>query len=101
MDSAARLTKSYWFVAIVTVGYALAVLALWAGALYADLYPISGRAWTLVAWVWLLWPMVLIIHPARSLLRVALPSAIGLLILAPCIPVLFAYTAWSFQGVAP
>jgi hypothetical protein len=99
VTSAQRLTTSYWFVASLTVGYAILVFLLWMGALYADVYPISGRAWTIVAWLWLIWPIALAFHPARSLSRVAIPVAIGLAFLAPCIPVLWDYTAWLYEGI--
>jgi hypothetical protein len=33
--------------------------------------------WVGLASLWLLWPLVLVLHPGRSLLRVALPVAIG------------------------
>jgi len=98
VTSARRLTTSYWFVASLAVGYAILVLLAWIGALYADVYPISGRAWTMVAWLWLIWPIVLAFHPARSLARVAIPVAIGLAFLTPCIPVLWEYTAWLLEG---
>jgi hypothetical protein len=35
--------------------------------------------------LWLLWPLVLVLHPGRSLLRVALPIAVALPFLVLCI----------------
>jgi hypothetical protein len=101
MPSVQRLTTTYWFVAGLTVGYAALVLLVWIVALYADVYWLSGRAWTLMAWLWLAWPVTLALHPVRSLSRVAIPVAIGLAFLAPCIPVLWEYSMWVFGGVAP
>ena len=45
---------------------------------------ISGRTWVVLVWVWFLWPIVILIHPARSLRRWLLPVGVGILLLAPC-----------------
>ena len=74
------------------------MLLLWAGAFYAEVRSISGRAWTFLAGLWLIWLIVLTLHPARSFSGVAISAAIGLALLAPCLPVLWAYTAWAIGG---
>ena len=40
--------------------------------------------WVGLASLWLLWPLVLVLHPGRSLLRVVLPVAVALPFLVFC-----------------
>jgi hypothetical protein len=41
--------------------------------------------WVGVASLWLLWPLILIMHPGASSLRIAVPIMVGTLFLLPCI----------------
>jgi len=61
---------------------------------------VPARTWLILAWAWLVWPAVLILYPRRSI-GVAVPVAIGLLLLTPCAPTIFVFTAWSTRGFAP
>jgi hypothetical protein len=62
---------------------------------------LSSRQWLVFAWLWAIWPFILILHPTRSLLRTSVALGAGVLLLLPCVPQLFAYTAWFFRGFAP
>lgn len=83
------------------IAHALVALTVGLVAVVADVYVMPARVWLVVVWLWLVWPLSLALHPERSLKRVAVPSLIGLAILAPCIPMAFAFTAWSIEGFAP
>src|SRR6266480_4177253 len=61
---------------------------------------ISGRTWIVFVWFWFLWPIVLLIHPARSLRRWLLPVGVGILLLIPCWFEIAAFTAWRINGFA-
>jgi hypothetical protein len=80
---------------------ALIVLLLWFGIFYANLDLISGHWWLLLFWLWLVWPLLLVLHPVRIFKRVAMPVAIGVALLVPCFPTAFAFTAWTLGGFAP
>jgi hypothetical protein len=103
MSAAATATAlvPYRLVAAMAIAHALVTLLLWSAVLIADLQVVSARIWLALVWLWLVWPVVLAFHRDRSLKRVAVPSLIGLALLAPCIPVAFAFTAWTIGGFAP
>ena len=63
--------------------------------------PVSGRTWIVFVWLWLIWPVVLLIHPARTLRRWLLPVGVGILLLFPCWFEIAAFTAWRIKGFAP
>jgi hypothetical protein len=44
---------------------------------------VEQRLWSGSATLWLLWPVVLILHPARAAVRVAAPLCVSLLLLVP------------------
>lgn len=81
--------------------HAFIVLLVWLGVFYADLDLIPGHWWLLLFWLWPVWPFLLILHPVRTLKRVAMPVAIGIALLVPCIPTVLAFTSWTFGGFAP
>ena len=91
----------YRLVAAMAIAHALVVLLLWSAVFIVDVQLVPARVWLALIWLWLLWPFALALHRERSLKRVAVPSLIGLVLLAPCIPVAFALTAWAFGGFAP
>ncbi|MEA4949343.1 MAG: hypothetical protein VB068_06790 [Petrimonas sp.] len=62
---------------------------------------ISGRAWILFVWLWFLWPVILLIHPSRSLRRWLIPVGISILLFIPCWFEIAALTAWRIKGFAP
>ena len=84
-----------------TIVHALIVLLLWLGMFYAHLELISGRWWVLLVWLWFVWPLLLVLNPARTLKSVAVPVYIAVALMVPCIPAAFALTAWSLVGFAP
>ena len=56
----------------------------------------------LLGWLWFIWPIVLLIHPARSLRRWIIPSGIGFLLFMPSLIGIFVMTIWKFgNGFAP
>jgi hypothetical protein len=91
----------YRMLSAMTIAHALIVLLLWLTVLMADAQLISARLWLALFCLWLVWPLGLVLHPARSLKHVAVPSLIGLALLAPAMPVAFSFTAWSIGGFAP
>ena len=87
--------------AAAAIAHALIVLFLWFGIFYADLDLIPGRWWLLLFWSWPVWPLLLVLHPVRTIKRVAVPVAIGIALLVPCFPTAFAFTAWALGAFAP
>ena len=87
--------------AVAAIAHALIVLLLWLGVFYADLDFIPGHRWLLMFWAWLVWPLLLILHPARTFKRVAVAVAICVALLVPCLYTAFALTAWALGGFAP
>jgi hypothetical protein len=62
---------------------------------------ISGRTWIVLVWFWFLWPIVISIHPARSLRRWLFPVVTGILLLVPCWFEILVFTSWRIDGFAP
>jgi hypothetical protein len=83
------------------VAHAGTVLAVWVLSLHGSGLALSAQVWILFAWSWLVWPLLLAVHPARSRLRFAVPVVFGVAILTPCVQPIFAFTAWSIGGIAP
>jgi hypothetical protein len=81
--------------------HALVVLLVWAGEFYIGMAMISGRTWLVLAWLWLVWPFVLSLHPAGTRRRVILPVVIGIILLAPCVGSIFLFTVWALERLAP
>ena len=99
-DEASR--RTHRVLASLTVGHSMGVLAIW---LLADR---AGRSlvvrpsvWVMFAWLWLAWPIVLAVHPGRSMARVVVPVGVSALLLAPCIEMVLMFTSWIFKGFAP
>jgi hypothetical protein len=61
----------------------------------------SARIFILLGWVWFLWPIILLIHPARSLRRWFIPVGIGFLLFLPSLFGVFTMTMWKINGFAP
>jgi hypothetical protein len=104
MNTAAALVPSrqrFRALSAGTIVHASIVLLLWLGVFYADLEIISGRWWLLLVWLWLIWPPLLVLHPVQTVKRVAVPVAVGLALMIPCIPTAFSFTAWALGGFAP
>jgi hypothetical protein len=96
-----RLSVGYLALAAMGVIHALIVLAIWAATFLGHLDAISGKVWVGFAWLWLIWPVMLLLYPERTILRVIVPVTISAALLAPCVPVLFTFTVWAVQGFAP
>jgi hypothetical protein len=72
------------------VVHAAAVLGTWfASNNFRFLLPF--HAWALLSLGWLMWPIVLFMHSKRVVTKIAIPIAISLLLLAPCIPRLISF----------
>lgn len=89
---------SFRVIATLTVVHAFLVLVLWVSHSNTDLSMMSGQAWTLLAWVWLIWPCAMLLHPAGSLSRAFLPLFLSVLLLAPCAATVFLFTAWALEA---
>jgi hypothetical protein len=101
MSASARSDGQYKILAGLAIAHAALVLLLWLGEFYADVHILSGRIWLALVWLWLLWPLALALHPSRSLPRFAVPTVLGAVALAPCIPTAYAFTSWAVFGFAP
>jgi hypothetical protein len=95
------MPQPYRALSVAAVVHALVVLLLWLGVFYAHWDLIPGRWWLLLMWLWLIWPVLLTLHPARTLRRVAVPAALGAALLGPCLPTAYAFTTWVIGGFAP
>ena len=62
---------------------------------------LSLGLWMALACAWLLWPLVLFLHPARTVSRVLVPVILGGVLLLPCALPLYAFLCWSTNGFAP
>src|SRR6185436_7886003 len=79
----------YRVFAVSCVVHALAVSAFWAAMFVANLDLLPGKVWLALAWLWLVWPVALMLHPGRSLRRIAWRVFIAVGLLVPCTPVIY------------
>jgi hypothetical protein len=94
-ERAALSGSRYAFVASgIIVHAAILLITSIAGVLAAQL-------WMLLGWAWLLWVPALVLSVRCSSRRLWLPLLIGFALIAPVIPTLLAFTAWSISGFAP
>ncbi|MGH8713873.1 MAG: hypothetical protein ACREYB_07695 [Casimicrobiaceae bacterium] len=97
--SRSRLSlQSFQVLALLCVAHALIVLLLWIGRSFADLSLLSGQLWLALAWLWLVWPLLLVLHPAGSARRIFLPVFVGVVLIAPCMATIFLFTAWALDS---
>jgi len=103
LASVARTAPSstYRALAASAIVHALLVALIWVGEFYFDISILPSRVWLVLAWLWLIWPVVLFFHPDRSPLRVFVPCLVGLVLLAPCLSTVWPFTAWAIGGIAP
>jgi hypothetical protein len=94
-------SAAFLALAVAAVLHALLVALLWVGEFYFDISIVPARAWLVLAWAWLIWPVVLLLHPDRSLSRVLIPCFIGVALLGPCLSTIWSVTAWAIVGFAP
>jgi hypothetical protein len=90
--------RGFLALAVAAIAHALLLLGM---DNYAEWNFVSTRCWLLLFWLWPLWPLLLVLHPARTLKRVSAPVVIGIALLVPCIPTAFMFTAWTIFGFAP
>ena len=91
----------YRIVAFGAVAHALLVMILWAVAIYADEILVPGGVWLIGAWAWLGWPIFLAVVRDRASRLTAAAVVIGAFILAPAVPTIDTFSAWSLGGFAP
>jgi hypothetical protein len=78
--------------ALLPVSHAALILLVW----LLDFY--NPRWWLVTAWLWIAWPVVLVLCPTRRLLWPWVGLGIGASLLYPCVLTIFAFTAWTFGG---
>lgn len=89
------------FVAIGALAHAVLVTANWWAMLYWDESLIPGRLWFALGWLWLAWPILLVVTKARTSLLAVGGVVGGALAMLPSIPVIYSWTVWSIEGFAP
>jgi hypothetical protein len=92
--------QSFQILALLCVAHALMVLLLWSVQSFGKMPLIAGQVWLALAWLWLIWPLLLFLHPAASPRRIFVPVFIGVVLLAPCMATIFLFTAWALDGSA-
>lgn len=90
--------QSFQIMALLCVGHALMVLLLWAVQSFGNMALLAGQVWLVLAWLWLVWPLSLALHPAASPRRIFVPVFIGVVLMAPCMATIFLFTAWALDG---
>lgn len=78
-----RGTVFFRTLALLCMLHALVVVLLWLEQTFLGVLLVSGKVWVTLAWLWLLWPIALALHPAASRRDVAIPTVVGLVLLAP------------------
>jgi uncharacterized membrane protein YoaT (DUF817 family) len=104
MDIATSLKpipKSFRALAVGAVTHAAVVLAFWLIEFVAHVHVIPGRWWLTLALLWLIWPVLLALHPARTAMRVTVVLGIAVALLLPCASTIYTFSAWAIQGFAP
>lgn len=90
--------QSFQVLALLCVAHALIVLLLWIGQSFANFSLVSGQIWLALAWLWLVWPLLLVLHPAASPRRIFIPVFTGVVLLAPCMATIFLFSAWALDS---
>jgi hypothetical protein len=99
LPSRSRLSlQSFQVLALLCVAHALTVLLLWGVQSFGKMALVGGHAWLAMAWLWLIWPLMLVLHPAGTPRRIFIPLFIGVVLLAPCMATIFLFTAWALDG---
>ncbi|MEP6996695.1 MAG: hypothetical protein ABI900_03550 [Betaproteobacteria bacterium] len=92
--------QSFQVLALLCVGHALIVLLLWIVHSFGKMALMPGQVWLALGWLWLVWPLLLVLHPAGSPRRIFVPVFIGVVMIAPCMASIFLFTAWALDGSA-
>ncbi|MGH8852435.1 MAG: hypothetical protein ACREYD_15705 [Casimicrobiaceae bacterium] len=90
--------QSFQVLGLLCVAHALIVLLLWIGQSFGGLSLLSGQLWLALAWLWLIWPLLLVLHPAGSPRRIFIPVFVGVVLIAPCMASIFLFTAWALDS---
>jgi hypothetical protein len=90
--------QSFEIIALLCVAHALTVLLMWAVQSFGNMALVAGQIWLALAWLWLIWPLLLVLHPAGSARRIFVPVFIGVVLLAPCMATIFLFTAWAMDS---
>jgi hypothetical protein len=91
MKTSPSLARVHRILGCLAVFHSASLFAVSIGVNTGDFYGVTAWPWWLhhlwvgVASLWVLWPLVLVIHPGRSAARIAVPIAVGLVFLLPCI----------------
>jgi len=94
-------SSTYRTLAAISIVHAVLILLLWVGMFKFDFDAVPGRAWLILFLLWLIWPLVLLLHPERSAVRVLVPCLVGIALLAPCLSTAWTFTVWAIGGFAP
>jgi hypothetical protein len=78
--------------------HALIVQLLWTVHSFANMALLPGQIWLALAWLWLVWPLLLVLHPAGTPRRIFVPVFIGVVLIAPCMATIFLFTAWALDA---
>jgi len=81
--------------------HAVCVTLLWVAAMHWDTRVVSGPVWVVLAWTWLLWPILLLSTSARSSRHAIAAVVVGAVALAPTAGEIYAFTVWTVGGFAP
>jgi hypothetical protein len=101
MASRSRFSlQSFQILALLCVVHALIVLLLWMVQSFGRMTLMPAQFWLAMAWLWLVWPLLLVLHPAGSPRRIFVPIFIGVVLIAPCMATIFLFTAWALDGTA-
>jgi|SRR5450631_442267 len=92
-------SSAYRALATIMIVHALLILLFVLSLIYFDFAVIPGRAWLILSWLWFIWPLVLLLHPDRSVLRVLAPCLVSIALLAPCAPLVWALTVLAIGGI--
>jgi hypothetical protein len=77
------------------------LFAWWLTSRFDGPFFVSGRTWIVLAWLWAVWPLVLLLHPGASLRRRFIVIGIGLALLVPCAETILIFSCWKIGGFAP
>jgi len=93
--------RGYYLLGLLAIAHVGAVLTVWPLSPRSGGFLVSPHVWIGFAWTWLLWPVLLALHPSRSPVRFAVPVGLGVALLTPCAQAIYAFTAWTLGGFGP
>jgi hypothetical protein len=81
--------------------HALLVCGNWVLVFKFDRDAIPGKPWMVLALGWFLWPCAVVFARQEKRVQWIIVITIGFLLIAPTIPTLYTFVAWSIEGFAP